>query len=121
MVQNLKMLEEASRNKDLDAEANGSDEARRLGLRFRLRDGLLYYTNFERLCIPNDRDLSQTPASGSLNWAITISFEDGVDWIFRSPRTYYGVDTEVKHLVMPIHPITKYDSTVFCVCNAVRL
>ncbi len=53
MVQNLKMLEEASRNKDLDAEANGSDEARRLGLRFRLRDGLLYYTSFERLCIPN--------------------------------------------------------------------
>lgn len=41
-----------------------------------------------------DCDLSQTPASGSLNWAITISFEDGVDWIFRSPRTYYGVDTE---------------------------
>jgi len=41
-------------------------------------------------------DLSQTPASGSLNWAITISFEDGVDWIFRSPRTYYGVDMPVK-------------------------
>ena len=40
-------------------------------------------------------DLSQTPASGSLNWAITISFDDGVDWIFRSPRTYYGIDIEV--------------------------
>lgn len=40
-------------------------------------------------------DLSQTPASGSLNWAITISFDDGVGWIFRSPRTYYGLDMEI--------------------------
>jgi len=37
-------------------------------------------------------DLSQTPATGSLNWAITISFEDGMEWIFRSPRKYYGVN-----------------------------
>lgn len=31
-------------------------------------------------------DLSQTPKSGSLNWAIFLSFEDGIEWVFRSPR-----------------------------------
>lgn len=31
-------------------------------------------------------DLSQTPKSGSLNWAIFLSFEDGIKWVFRSPR-----------------------------------
>ncbi len=24
---------------------------------------------------------------GSLNWVIFISFDDGVDWVFRSPRS----------------------------------
>ena len=32
-----------------------------------------------------DCDQSQTPLAGSLNWAITLSFNDGVEWIFRSP------------------------------------
>ncbi len=36
-------------------------------------------------------DLSQKPSSGSLNWAIILSFNDGVNWIFRSPRTSYGI------------------------------
>ena len=45
----------------------------------------------QRIC---DCDLWQTPASGSLNWAITISFEDGAEWIFRSPRTYWAVDMD---------------------------
>ncbi|KAL9104367.1 MAG: hypothetical protein Q9163_000667 [Psora crenata] len=40
-------------------------------------------------------DVWQTPATGSLNWAITICFEDGVEWIFRSPRTYWGVGIEM--------------------------
>lgn len=31
-------------------------------------------------------DLYQRPASGSFNWAISILFEDGVEWILRSPR-----------------------------------
>lgn len=39
-------------------------------------------------------DLSQKPSSGSLNWAIILSFNDGVEWIFRSPRTSYGIDEE---------------------------
>ena len=30
-------------------------------------------------------DTSQIPASGSLNWTIFISFEDGVEWVLRSP------------------------------------
>ncbi|KAL3471246.1 hypothetical protein BJX99DRAFT_266924 [Aspergillus californicus] len=28
----------------------------------------------------------QRPASGSFNWAVFISFEDGVRWVFRSPH-----------------------------------
>lgn len=31
-------------------------------------------------------DENQRPNSGSLNWVIFISFEDGVEWVFRSPR-----------------------------------
>ncbi|KAJ5940720.1 hypothetical protein N7516_000888 [Penicillium verrucosum] len=31
-------------------------------------------------------DETQRPNSGSLNWVIFISFEDGVEWVFRSPR-----------------------------------
>lgn len=33
-----------------------------------------------------DCDQSQTPLTGSLNWVITISFSDGVEWLLRSPR-----------------------------------
>ena len=37
--------------------ADEDDEARRVGLRFKLRNGLIYYTNFndgrERICVPN--------------------------------------------------------------------
>ncbi|OJD12882.1 hypothetical protein AJ78_06597 [Emergomyces pasteurianus Ep9510] len=33
-----------------------------------------------------DCDLSQVPAGGSLNWAISILFIDGVEWVLRSPR-----------------------------------
>jgi hypothetical protein len=32
-------------------------------------------------------DLFQVPANGSLNWAILLSFEDGVEWVFRAPRS----------------------------------
>ncbi|CVK88378.1 uncharacterized protein FMAN_04945 [Fusarium mangiferae] len=31
-------------------------------------------------------DESQGPKSGSLNWVIFITFDDGVQWVFRSPR-----------------------------------
>lgn len=39
-------------------------------------------------------DLSQEPLSGSLNWVINLVFDDEVQWIFRSPRTYYSLDEE---------------------------
>lgn len=35
-------------------------------------------------------DLSQVPFSGSLNWAISISFTNGVVWFLRSPRNDDG-------------------------------
>ena len=37
--------------------------------------------------VPCSCDLTQRPLSGSLNWAIFLSFEDGVEWVFRSPTT----------------------------------
>lgn len=30
-------------------------------------------------------DMNQLPAGGSFNWAIFLSFDDGVEWGFRSP------------------------------------
>jgi hypothetical protein len=35
--------------------------------------------------IPCTCDVTQRPQNGSLNWTIFISFEDGVEWVFRSP------------------------------------
>ena len=31
-------------------------------------------------------DEAQSPACGSFNWTVQISFHDGVEWILRSPR-----------------------------------
>lgn len=35
--------------------------------------------------IPCFCDVTQRPQCGSLNWAIFLSFDDGVEWVFRSP------------------------------------
>lgn len=32
-------------------------------------------------------DASKQPKAGSLNWAIFICFDDGIEWVFRSPRS----------------------------------
>ncbi|PLN80793.1 kinase-like domain-containing protein [Aspergillus taichungensis] len=42
----------------------------------------------------------QLPASGSFNWAIFISFEDGIRWVFRSPhpRTFMPMEMGIKLL-----------------------
>lgn len=32
-------------------------------------------------------DMSKPPMSGSMNWAIIVTFDDGVDWILRSPHS----------------------------------
>lgn len=45
--------------------------------------------------VPCSCDSSQTPRSGSCNWAIVLSFMDGVEWLFRSPRTSYGIDEDI--------------------------
>ncbi|KAK0120437.1 hypothetical protein ONS96_010651 [Cadophora gregata f. sp. sojae] len=39
-------------------------------------------------------DESKRPESGALNWAIVLSFEDGVEWIFRSPRRCHDISPE---------------------------
>jgi hypothetical protein len=44
--------------------------------------------------IPCSCDLSQHPKSGSLNWAIFLSFEDGVEWVFRSPRESHDISPQ---------------------------
>lgn len=36
-------------------------------------------------------DETKRPNSGSLNWVVFISFDDGVQWIFRSPRRSFGL------------------------------
>ncbi len=35
--------------------------------------------------VPCSCDLPRRPISGSLNWAIFLTFKDGVEWVFRSP------------------------------------
>lgn len=48
-------------------------------------------------------DVSQMPKSGSLNWAIFISFDDGTEWVFRSPQmgldAFYSDETVSKILM----------------------
>ncbi|KAJ5254201.1 hypothetical protein N7524_011381 [Penicillium chrysogenum] len=36
-------------------------------------------------------DETKRPDSGSLNWVVFISFDDGVQWVFRSPRRSFGL------------------------------
>lgn len=45
-------------------------------------------------------DPDQRPASGSFNWAIFVSFEDRVRWVFRSPhpRTFMPMEMGIKLL-----------------------
>lgn len=45
-------------------------------------------------------DESQHPKSGSLNWAISVYFEDGVEWIFRSPRKAFGLQQQSASAVL---------------------
>lgn len=39
-------------------------------------------------------DPCQIPKSGSFNWAVRLSFTDGVEWLLRSPRQDYGYLSE---------------------------
>ncbi|KAI9733947.1 MAG: hypothetical protein M1834_002603 [Cirrosporium novae-zelandiae] len=74
-------------------------------------------------------DLSQKPSNGCLNWAIVISFDDGVEWLFRSPRKYYALNMDtagalisneaatLKYIRMnstiPVPEVFEYSSTPF--------
>ena len=40
---------------------------------------------------PCTSDPSKRPQTGSLNWVVFITFDDGIEWVFRSPR--HGPDT----------------------------
>lgn len=35
-------------------------------------------------------DRSTGPKTGSMNWVIFVTFEDGLDWVFHSPRNGHG-------------------------------
>ena len=37
---------------------------------------------------------SQIPMSGSFNWAIYLSFDDGEQWVLRSPRLDGGIKSQ---------------------------
>ncbi|PGH07546.1 hypothetical protein AJ80_07992 [Polytolypa hystricis UAMH7299] len=37
-------------------------------------------------------DLSQKPLTGSFNWAVVVSFDDGVEWVLRSPHAGRALD-----------------------------
>jgi len=45
-------------------------------------------------------DTSQTPASGSFNWTILISFINGVEWVLRSPRNDGGIKSDETNLIL---------------------
>nr|KMM69395.1 hypothetical protein CPAG_05711 [Coccidioides posadasii RMSCC 3488] len=45
-------------------------------------------------------DSTQKPFSGSFNWAIILTFADGVEWLFRAPWTSYGLDEETARAVL---------------------
>lgn len=44
--------------------------------------------------IPCTCDPEQHPASGSFNWAVFISFKDGVRWVFRAPHSRESMAVE---------------------------
>lgn len=43
---------------------------------------------------------SETPLAESLNWIVILAFEDGVEWIFRSPRKDSAVGDEYSNLLL---------------------
>lgn len=65
------------------------------------RSGIFEYKEFELSALlalaetirhrPCSCDDDQRPKSGSLNWAISIKFDDGEEWIFRSPHDDRGL------------------------------
>lgn len=52
--------------------------------------------------VPCSCDPSERPLCGSLDWAVTLAFDDGAEWIFRSPRrpSHRGVSGEYAGLLL---------------------
>ncbi|KAF4458555.1 RNase H domain containing [Fusarium albosuccineum] len=50
---------------------------------------------------PCTTDVSKRPKAGSLNWVILITFDDGIEWVFRSPRRSMSIKTK-SHYKMTI-------------------
>ncbi|KAI6779100.1 uncharacterized protein J7T54_007555 [Emericellopsis cladophorae] len=50
---------------------------------------------------PCTTDVSKRPKAGSLNWVIFITFDDGIEWVFRSPRRSMSIKKE-SHYKMTI-------------------
>lgn len=51
---------------------------------------------------------SKRPLCGSLNWVVILTFDDGVEWIFRSPRrSYSGVSEEYASLLLSSEAATR--------------
>lgn len=44
--------------------------------------------------VPCRCNQNQSPRCGALNWAIFLIFENGVEWVFRSPRKPYYITPE---------------------------
>lgn len=55
---------------------------------------------------PCSCDVSHMPKSGCLNWVIFVTFNDGVEWVFRSPRSgllgFYSDETASKILLSEV-------------------
>ncbi|EXL65931.1 hypothetical protein FOPG_17868 [Fusarium oxysporum f. sp. conglutinans race 2 54008] len=78
-----------------------------------MKDKIYYFAKFnlpallslseQRRGQPCSCDVSQMPKSGSLNWVIFLSFEDGTEWVFRSPKSgldcFYSDETASKILI----------------------
>ncbi|KAK0621130.1 hypothetical protein B0T17DRAFT_591075 [Bombardia bombarda] len=78
-----------------------------------MKDKIYYYADFDLEALlslakqcrgrPCTCDASQKPKSGSLNWVIFICFDDGIEWVFRSPTNgihgFYSDETASKIIV----------------------
>ncbi|KAH6713712.1 hypothetical protein BKA61DRAFT_656297 [Leptodontidium sp. MPI-SDFR-AT-0119] len=56
--------------------------------------------------VPCNCDSSKQPESGSWNWAIFISFEDGLEWVFLSPRKDNNIAPEIAAKLLESHVAT---------------
>ncbi|KAF4947148.1 hypothetical protein FGADI_10604 [Fusarium gaditjirri] len=78
-----------------------------------MKDRIYYFAKFNLPALlslaeqhrgqPCTCDTAQMPKCGSLNWVIFLCFQDGVEWVFRSPKSgldcFYSDETTSKILV----------------------